>query len=531
MTLPGEPVSQRGFPDQWNAVLPSSATGSGGTASNPATYNYAPTVGVRDQIGSTRVKDPNSDNVGFGSRPYFDDGAFEFIIQNPPVVGAVVTVSGATVTNIYGVNTIAGTNLLPQSIQIGFNEPLNPATITSNSVLLEASDSQGNFGTVGSKMINLAGLLSFNPANDILTINTTGIFTSAAADNDEYRLILKGTGSAVIRDTDGLALDGFNILNGNQLPLPSGSDDFPGSDFQVTFDIDTHAPSIVAGTFKLDPASDSSGGLSITNINEPTFDGTITDIFPPTNPLLGDTVFIDVSTTGSPFDFNLIDAGVGTTDANGNFKITLTTPIPDTATTPYGSIFGPNGIQGSPPSVFTLVRVRIVDQAGNVSNFVTDPASEYSSEGALVPLQVDTAAPKVLSLTPASNTVATVDGNGNILFTVTFNKNIKTSTLNANSVQVFRTGGTGSFANPIAVPIIPTSFTETYVTSPASQLGYEVVTFAVAAPLPNDQYEVILKGTGTAPITDIAGNPLSGDLGPSRPAARPRPAATSTAAR
>jgi len=269
----GEPVNERGFPDQWIPVLTTSTLGSGTTAANPATFNYAPITGERDQAGNLRVKDPNSPNIGFGSRPFFDLGAFEYIIQNPPVVDAVVSVNNTTVQNIYGVGTVAGTNTLPQSIQLKFNERLDPSTLTGSSVILLASGGDGIFGNSNSaadRVISLAGKLSFDPNTDILTIDTSGIFTSTATANDEYRLILKGTGSSVIRDTNGLALDGFNILNGNQLPLPSGSDQFPGSDFQVTFTIDTHPPSIVGGSFILDPASDTSGGLSITKINTPT---------------------------------------------------------------------------------------------------------------------------------------------------------------------------------------------------------------------------------------------------------------------
>ncbi len=114
---------------------------------NAATYGYLPITGERDQAGNLRVKDPNSPNVGFGSRPFFDDGAFEYIIQNPPVVDAVDSVSNVTgsvvTTNIYGVGTIAGTNQLPQAIQVDFNDPINQATLNGNSVILEASGGDG----------------------------------------------------------------------------------------------------------------------------------------------------------------------------------------------------------------------------------------------------------------------------------------------------------------------------------------------------------------------------------------------------
>ena len=59
----------------------------------------------------------------------------------------------------------------------------------------------------------------------------------------------------------------------------------PDGRWYVTFTIDTHPPSLVSGTFVLDPASDSSGGQNITKNTLPTFDGTITDVFPPANPV------------------------------------------------------------------------------------------------------------------------------------------------------------------------------------------------------------------------------------------------------
>ena len=516
VTLPGRlfpgsttGVAETSFPDEWIPVLQSSGQGTVGNAPSPAVYAYQPITGERDQVGNLRVKDPNSPNIGYGSRPFFDLGAYEYIIQNPPVIDAVAAETTTGITNIYGVGTIAGTNMLPRDIQVLFNERINPATLTGMSVILQASGGDGIFGNNNSPLdrsINLAGKLSFNPNSDILTIDTSGIFTSTALANDEFRLILKGTGSAVIRDNSGLALDGFNIdpTTGAQLPLPSGSDQFPGSDFQVTFTIDTNPPLLVAGTFRLDPASDTSGGMSITKINKPTFDGSITDVFPPINSLQGQTVHIDVSSKGDGV-FDLIDAGIGTTDAAGNFKVTLITAIPDTPRK-----VGVDGHQEGPGSLLTLVRVRVVDQAGTQSDLTTDPLSAYAAKGALTGLQVDTVNPKVASFNPLANTVATVDANGHVVFTVVFTKNIKTSTLNANSILIQRSGGTGNFNTPIAVPLIASSFTFSYSTNPAT-LGYETVTFAVAAAgLPNDQYRVVLKGTGATPITDLATNPLDG---------------------
>jgi hypothetical protein len=515
VTLPGRlyPGTTTGpaqipFPDQWIPVLQSNPNGTIGNVNSKAVYAYVPITGERDQAGNLRVKDPLSPNLGYGSKPYFDLGAFEYIVQNPPLVEGVAATTSSGVSNIYGVGTVAGVNKLPTSISFLISERLDPTTINGMSVLLEASGGDGIFGNNNSpldRFINVSGLTSFDPNTDVLTINTSSIFTSLATASDEYRVILKGTGSAVIRDNSGLALDGFNLdASGNQLPLPSGSDNFPGSDFQVTFTIDTHPPAIVPGTFRLDPASDTSGaGLNITNIKKPTFTGTITDSFPPTNFLQGQTVIIDLSTQNNGV-FDILNAGVGTTDASGNFRITLTTPIPDTL-----NKVGIDGHQEGPGSGLTYVRVRVIDQSGNASNLPTDPIGVYGAEQALTGLQEDTVLPKVSAFSPTANTVAQPNANGQIVITSVFTKNIKTSTLNANSILVQRSGGTGNFNNPIAVPITAGSFTFSYSTNPAT-LGYETVTFSVSAALPNDQYRVVLKGTGATPITDLASNPLDG---------------------
>src|SRR4029077_17461439 len=98
---------------------------------------------------------------------------------------------------------------------------------------------------------------------------------------DQYRLILRGTGSDVLRDPQGNALDGENTVNGDpngaQLPLPSGNG-FPGGNFYDTFLINTTPPSLTTGTFKLSPSSDTNVvGDFVTTSPLPSFDGTITE--------------------------------------------------------------------------------------------------------------------------------------------------------------------------------------------------------------------------------------------------------------
>ncbi len=519
VTLPGEPVLERGFPDLWVPTLsvapplvPVSATapvipGTVGTGSNGATYAYTPIVGERDQAGNFRQKDINAPrNYGFGTRPVFDIGAFEYIIQNPPVVTAI-TASLPNVpapVNLYNPGGIAGANQAPQSILVQFNEQLDPATLNGMSVILLASGGDGIFGNMNSpadRAINLSGRLAFDPATNTLTINTSGLFPTGILLNDQYRLILKGTGSNIIKDRNGLALDGYT--KNDTLPLPSGSDQFPGSDFMVDFTVSTSSPSIVAGSFRLAPGSDTSGGSSITRTRTPTFIGTITDVFPPINPLVGDQVFVDISTRGDG-NYDILNAATGVTDATGNFSVTVTSPLPQT---PY--IVNPTtGIQGFGDLNVTFARVRVINAAGNASATINSPGSVFLAQGALTAFEIDTIAPRVTAFGPSANVLAPPDAAGNIPVTATFSKNIKPSTLNANSIQVFRAGGGGSFVgNGIQVPIDPNSFRFTYLRTPS---GAVTVQFNILGPLPNDLYRIILKGTGANPITDIAGNPLDG---------------------
>ena len=506
VTLPGEPVSQRLFPDQWIPVLQSALPGYASTSNLGGTYAYVPLEGERDQLGNLRVKDPNSPNVGAGTRPFFDIGAFEYIIQNPPIVTAVnATVASTTnPVNLYTPGAIAGTNQPIQSINIKFNEQLDPNTINANSVILLASGGDGIFGngnSPGDRAINLAGLLSFNPTTDILTINTSSLFTNAALINDQYEVILKGTGSSVIKDKTGLALDGFTA--NSTLPLPSGSDNFPGSDFVLNFTISTHSPTLVPGSFHLATASDTSGGKSVTKNPTPTFVGTITDVFPPINPLLGDQVFVDISTKGDG-NFDDIAAATGTTDANGNFSVTVKTPLPNS---PY--FVGPTGMQMLPgDGGFTMARVRVINGAGNATATVNTPLQTFIDTGAFAGFEVDTTPPQVTSITPTANILANGNANGAIPVTVNFSKNINPATLNASTIQVFRAGGSGSFTGTgIPVPINAGSIQINYLHTPKGAIS---VTLTITGPLPNDLYRIVLKGTGTAPITDIAGNALDG---------------------
>ena len=112
---------------------------------------------------------------------------------------------------------------------------------------------------------------------------------------DAYRLILVGSGSSVLYNPQGVALDGENLTNNNdpitgvQLPLPSGNG-YPGGNFYNNFIINTVASTIVPGTFQLSPSSDSNVvGDFVTNVTTPTFEGTISEPNTALVPLAGQT--------------------------------------------------------------------------------------------------------------------------------------------------------------------------------------------------------------------------------------------------
>jgi large repetitive protein len=524
LTLPG--YTARGFVDQWEMVTnPSLATGSGtsavaynGPSSNSATNDFVPFVGggQRDQSGSLRQDNLGTRNVGFGDSPYFDVGAFEFVQFNPPEVTAfangqnvIATLSNGTARDIYSVGGTAGTNSSPTTIQFHFNHALDPATITNQSVTLQQSDPSGNFGTAGSRTINLApGQLSYDSTNNILTVSLAGLSLPSAL----YRLTLAGSGANVIRDLQGNALDGENTTpkatdspTNPQAALPSG-DTIPGGNFYLTFSINTNTPSVTTGTLRLDPTSDTGvAGDNTTDNNTPTFIGSVSYAVPsPLNPVAGNTVLLYVGG---------VLVGTGLTDAAGNFTVTVGqdgagtggVKVSSLADTPYD--VGPDGILNTSDDAGhdTAVAV-VVDANGN--------ASVVGAPGSTVRFVVDTKGPQVTGISPASGSLLTANAAGNVDFSFTTDENINPASLTPASIQVVRAGPDGVFGtgDDVAVPV-PASSIFVAPMPGAGPKGPERVGFSLPGPLVNDQYLVVLRGTGASPIADIAGNPLNGTGG------------------
>jgi len=530
LTLPGFP--DRGYFDQFVATLPSDPAAVVGPVSVPGTWLYKPIDGERDALGFLRIDDPNKPNVGFGSRPFFDIGAFEFRLLNPPHVTGVTAVvtdpgspNGTRTLNLYSVGGLAGTNKPIQTIQVTFDHRIDPNTLNERTVRLEGSGGDGIFNNNNStsdRFYNLAGKLTFDPNTNTLTINVGAAGLNLG--NDEYRLFLQGSGSDVIRDPEGNALSGTNTLNDDpnnpQLPLPSGNG-FPGGNFTTTFVINTQAPTVVAGSFQLDPGSDSNIPTDkVTNNTKPSYSGTILVGQSQIVPIAGQTVIIDLSTNGDGV-FNRLNAGTALTDASGRFLVTVGQDAANTGLvsnqagvpdSPYN--VGPDGQLRTPDdSGYTFARVRVIDQSGNQSNLPTDTNAQFGANGALAGTVIDTAAPHVIAFTPAGNSRITPSG-GRVTFSFTADKNIDLASVNANTVLVVRAGVDGILGtkDDVSVPIDANSVRGTFVGG--GPKGPERVTFTISGALPNDFYNVTLVGSGTAAITDIAGNPLAGAGGP-----------------
>ena len=526
VTLPGLSSNNRGFYDQWVPVLANTPGSSPGAITTGNTFWYTPISGERDSRGYLRVDDPNKGNVGFGSRPFFDIGANEYRrLVGPQVTSvqatlpnqATIPVSPTTpnLTSIYVVNGIGGVNQSPTDVRVHLNQQIDPSTINNLTVLLQASGGDGIFGNANNsqdRFISLAGKVGYDPG--ILATATTPAVDPAIIvhlgdlglnlSDDLYRITVEGSGSNVVTNAQGLALDGENTVgagpDGVQQALPSGNG-IPGGNFFVTFLVKTSAPSIVTGTFTMAPDGDNYKTDPITKNNKPTFTGTIFDTPPPTNPLIGATVAIDISTKGYDANGNIVwdvmNAGTGTTDATGNFAIALTTALPDTN---YN--VGPDGILGtSDDSGYSVARVRIISTSGNQSS-LTDLHSRYS-------FVVDTKGPQVTASDPVQNTRAVLQTGGIVSVAVVFPENIDPLSLTTSTIKVVRSGGDGIFGNTndITVSIDPASIKQQYLKTPA---GASIVRFNLTGITTNDLYQVTLVGSGTG-VSDIAGNLIDGE--------------------
>lgn len=521
VALPG--YSLHTFYDQWVPALNGSSNSYTGSAANAGTFAFTPISGQRSQAGYQRLDDPSTPNVGFGSLPFFDIGAYEYRALTPPqVVGVTALIGAATApTNFYLTTSTASASSTPNKIYVKFNSAIDPATLTSATVLLQESGGDGIFGNANSsndKYVNLAGKLTYDSANQTLIIDLAG--TGLTLADDSYRLTLVGTGTSVIASPSGDALDGENTSNnddpnGKQLALPSG-DQFPGGNFTLNFIINATPPTITPGSLALASSSDSNiSGDLVTNNARPTFTGSITVKNPLVQPIAGQIVVLDVSTKGDG-NFDRMNVGTALTDASGNFSITVgtdgaATGLVTNASGLADSLYnvGPDGklipVTGGDTTGASIVRVRIIDSGGNSAGD-SDPNARTS-------FIEDSTAPTITLTSPAAGTVYTSLTNNQITFEFKTSENIDLTKLNSSSIQIFRAGPDGILgtSDDVAVPISG-AVTTAYLDSGTGGSGRMSIKVSTSGNLANDFYGIKLIGTGSNGIRDIAGNLVGVDL-------------------
>ncbi len=542
VTLPGSGLF--GYPDQWQPVLPGTAGSYSGPSSNSETYNYQPYNGVRDILGYIRVPDPNVPGVGYGSNPFIDIGAYQYVNLHPPQVTAVTatetsttaSTSASTTVPFYTVGGRAGSNSTPLTINVTFSEPIDPSTLNNSTVQLEEL---GVVPGTSQQFISLAGKISYQSATDTMVINLGSAGLNLPS--DEYRLILFGSGAPVIANTQEIALDGEDVTNnddpssGVQTALPSGNG-YPGGNFYDTFIINTTPPSILAGSLAMSASSDTNiVGDDITTSGTPTFTGTISEPNTLLVPLAGQTAIVNVGialnvngTIETFFDPSQLpaslskyaqyirpNAGTGLTDTNGNFSVTIgvdgansglvttSSPLPDLY--PIYNV-GSSGILSPLPgtdSGYYVAQAVAQDQSGNRSGS-TDP-------NARLPFVVDQTAPTAQITGPNAGQVLTSLTNGQIQFSIVTSKNIDLTHFTAASIQVVAAGPDGVLGtgDDVTIPINPSTISVTYLDKGTGGKGAESITFSTEGTLTNNLYSVTLLNTGADAVRDIAGNDLA----------------------
>ena len=456
VTLPGS--GNYSFSDEWEPVLVTNADGSANTSGFASAgalagwYNYAPITGQRDILGYIRAPQAGNPGAGYGGNPFMDIGAYQYVNLHPPEVTDVreVPAAGQPDQEFYSVGGISGDNTTPWQINIYFNGPLDPNTVNSSTVQLV--DLGSNPSQPLDQDINLSGKLTYastisatGVTQYVLTINLAA--SGLTLSTDAYQITLLGSGSPVLASPQGIALDGENTVGdaptGAQLALPSGNG-YPGGNFYSSFIINTTPSSVLAGSFKMDPASDTNiVGDNITSDASPTFDGSIVEPNPQLVPLAGQTAFLDIgialpngsgglttyySAASLPADDSQYaqyirpDAATALTSSTGTFQDTVGIDGAATGlvtnTTPLPGLFGVYNVGASgtlsplpgTDSGFYVARVRVVDQSGNQSN-PDDPNSQ-------LPFVVDTTPPTVNVTVPQPNQVITTVTNGQIQFTI-----------------------------------------------------------------------------------------------------------------
>jgi hypothetical protein len=131
-----------------------------------------------------------------------------------------------------------------------------------------------------------------------------------------------------------------------------------------------------------------------------------------------------------------------------------------------------------------------------------DTIRQWITNGATNDTGTSSVSIRVSSMSPLpSSTVTSLPAS----ITVSFDREVNATTVDATTFRLDRSGGDGVFGNGNDVAITPAS-----VTVPAANTQSAVMSLAGVAPA-NDTYRVTVSGSGAAKVLDLSGNALDGE--------------------
>ena len=374
--------------------------------------------------------------------------------------------------------------------------------------------------------INLAGKLTYDSSTDTLIINLAA--AGLTLSTDAYQIELFGSGSPVITSPQGIALDGENTVGdtstGAQLALPSGNG-YPGGNFFDSFIINTTPPSVLAGSLKLDPASDTNiVGDDITSSTSPTFDGTVSEPNAQLVPLAGQTAILDIgiavldqrraddllrpdqaaeqpceSGEVHPAECGLRHLGRRWCLPGDRWESTRPTPGWSRTRTRWPICKASTTSGPTVCSRLCRATTAAITWLGCASSTRAAIESNPNDPNAQVPFVVDTTPPTLTFTSPTPDQVITsLPPSGQITFTVMTSENIDQTHFTAASIQLINAGPDGILgtADDVTIPIDPSSIKFTLLDTVTGGQGREEITFSSQGTLTNNLYQVTLLSTG-----------------------------------
>ena len=143
----------------------------------------------------------------------------QWIDQGAPATSAGA--SNAPVVSSSSITANSGVSALPVSLQLVFNQALNPVTVVSGTLSLQASGGDAVFDD--GNEVDLVVQPSLSADGRTLTLDlSSNPQVGDSSINEDYRLVVSGSGLAAVRSSEEIVLDGDN-------------DGEPGGDYLLQF--------------------------------------------------------------------------------------------------------------------------------------------------------------------------------------------------------------------------------------------------------------------------------------------------------